>query len=148
VNSQQTLSANLKISNDLHECNSFYLYLMSNITSPVLYFARTRTTPLRLIQLLDSTPNNPTFDLFHPDTFNSEQFNFRPIRLMNNSTPRFFDTFNSEQSNLEQSNPEQSNSFFAKYDACNIYLTSWHFVSCKCKSNDLTNEFENRKRNA
>jgi hypothetical protein len=25
-----------------------------------------RTTPLRLIQLLGSTPNNSTFDLFHP----------------------------------------------------------------------------------
>jgi hypothetical protein len=82
------------------------------------------TTPLRLIQLLDSTPNNPTFDLFHPDTFNSEQFNFRSIQLLNNSTRRFFDTFNSEQSNSEQSDPEQSNSVFAKYDACNIYARS------------------------
>jgi hypothetical protein len=47
------------------------------------------TTPLRLIQLLDSTPNNSTFDHFNSDTFN-----FRSIQLMDNSTPRFFDTFN------------------------------------------------------
>jgi hypothetical protein len=33
------------------------------------------TTPLRLIQLLDSTPYNSTFDLFNSDTFNSATFN-------------------------------------------------------------------------
>jgi hypothetical protein len=53
------------------------------------------TTPLRLTQLFDSTPDNSTFDFFNLDTFN-----FRSIQLLDNSTPRFSGQFNSEQFNF------------------------------------------------
>jgi hypothetical protein len=106
--------------------------------SPLCLGKDCRTTPLRLIQLLGSTPNNSTLDLFHPWLIQ-----LRHIQLVTHSTPYM-------QNSHRQSHKRQRSYTTMYYemnkDTSPIDYETHSQISCIafCR---LHTKFPNRKRN-